>query len=289
MSIVSIIVLFNDNTDIAEQNIRVIASQVDRVYLIDNSASSYEDRFSHIENTIYLPQYNNIGIAAAQNIGIKRAINEKADFIFFADPDSKFDRGIVSSLVLKYSALNKDQYNIGGICATAFNVTTNLPISLKGIAIGDIPRFNIKQVSYMMNSGALIPTSLFASTGLMWEELFIDDVDCEWCWRATKKQKVAFYQDCDVTIFHHLGNKAKKVGNKQRSIAAPRRLFYQYRNYLWMLRTDYVPVSWLQHNGWKYIIKAIYYPLCVSPRWANLKNIAKGIIAGLKRPGCRLP
>lgn len=281
MKTVAIIVLFNDDSNSVKANIEKIAKQVDLIYLIDNSSISYLNKFSRIENAIYLPQYKNLGIAAAQNIGIKKAIENIADFIFFADPDSEIPENTVEELIKKYNIIKKAFSYTGGICTSAINETTGYSISLKGNFIKDIKEWNVTEVTYMMNSGSLIPTALFKQVGLMCEELFIDDVDCEWCWRASKKKGLHFFQDNDIIIEHHLGNNSRKVGNKRRSLAPPMRLFYQFRNYIWLLRMGYAPKQWLKYNGWKYFIKFFYFPIFVHPRLKNFKNIAKGIFNGI--------
>lgn len=278
----AIVVLYNNKDSLTVRNTKLISEQVDKIYLIDNSSDSYEDLYKGIANCFYLPQYKNLGIAAAQNIGIRKAINNDDDFIFFADPDSEIPKDTVSKLINKYYNLLNHNYSPGGVCTSAFNTTTGLSISLKGNYIQDVNDENVYEISYMMNSGSLIPTKNFRDVGFMWENLFIDDVDCEWCWRATKKMGVRFFQDKDICIIHHLGNNAKKVGAKFRSISPPQRLFYQYRNFLWMLQKGYAPKQWLRYNGWKYIIKVFYFPIFVEPRWLNLKNIVKGIYHGIR-------
>ena len=52
MATIAIVVLYNDNTQEAENNITKLSKQVDRIYLIDNSANSYEERFCKWENVI---------------------------------------------------------------------------------------------------------------------------------------------------------------------------------------------------------------------------------------------
>lgn len=277
----AIVVLYNNKDHLTVRNIKLISEQVNKIYLIDNSPDSYEDLFKKIANCFYLPQYKNLGIAAAQNIGIRKAVNDDDDFIFFADPDSEIPKDCVSKLVNKYNSLLNHNYSPGGVCTSALNMTTGLPVSLNGNLIQDIKDANVYEVSYMMNSGSLIPTKYFQEVGLMWENLFIDDVDCEWCWRATWKMKLHFFQDKDILIIHHLGNNARKVGTKYRSISPPLRLFYQYRNFLWLWRKGYAPRQWLLYNGWKYIIKAIYFPIFIEPRWLNFKNIVRGIFHGI--------
>lgn len=279
----AIIVLYNDDSNVVEENIKRISRQVDIVYLIDNSSTSFAQRFSKINKVKYLPQYKNLGIAAAQNIGIRKAIKAKSDYIFFSDSDSEIPDGAIVKLEKKLCELVNDIPLTGGICTSAFNETTNREISLRGNFIKEIQEKKVTEVTYMMNSGSLIPTKLFTKVGLMWEDLFIDDVDCEWCWRATKKYHLRFFQDNTITIKHHLGNISKKVGNKTRSISPPQRLFYQYRNFIWMFRKGYAPYQWLLYNSWKYLVKFFYFPLFVRPRNKCFVNILKGIINGLAK------
>ena len=282
MTTIAIVVLYNDSPKIVEGNIRRIAAQVEQVILIDNSAVAYVESFSLLDKVTYLPQMHNIGIAAAQNIGIQIAMKEKFDFIFFADPDSFIPSDTVKQLQDRFLQIQKKDINIGGVGASAFNLQTNKMISFDNELIKDCPEWETCQLTYLMNSASLIAVPLFEKVGLMWEELFIDGVDCEWCWRASYKAQAHFYQDQTIVIQHRLGNEGKKVGGKVRSIGTSARLFYQYRNYLWLLRKRYVPRKWLIYNGWKYLIKSVYYPLCVPPHGANLKNIIKGIYHGIK-------
>lgn len=282
MLITAIIILFNDDNQEAENNIISLSKQVDNIYLIDNSSTSFENRFGNLHRVNYIPLYQNRGIAAAQNIGIGHALKDGSEFILFADPDSKIEDGTVEKLVKKFQSIQQYDPNIGGIGPLAFNTLTQTLISFKHDLIMDWPEWHAKQLTYLMNSASLIAVPLFEKVGLMWEELFIDGVDCEWCWRASYKAQAHFYQDQTIVIQHRLGNEGKKVGGKVRSIGTSARLFYQYRNYLWLLRKRYVPRKWLIYNGWKYLIKSVYYPLCVPPHGANLKNIIKGIYHGIK-------
>lgn len=62
-------------------------------------------------------------------------------------------------------------------------------ILLKGMRAKKVfPRGNVPlKVSFLINSGMLVPVSTLKDVGLMKEELFIDYVDIEWCLRAASK------------------------------------------------------------------------------------------------------
>lgn len=68
---------------------------------------------------------------------------------------------------------------------------------------------------------------------------------------------------------------------KKVAIASPFRVYYQFRNYLWLCRRDYVPRYWKRKNGMKYFVKLFYFPICVAPRTMYLRRIVRGVISGL--------
>lgn len=171
---------------------------------------------------------------------------------------------------------------MGAVGSTAYSESTNLPYHIKDCFIKKIDNQGVTEVSYTMNSISLIPLKLFNKVGLMDESLFIDGVDDEWCWRAAKVTGCRFFIDDNVIIKHNLGRSGGKIGKRTISIASPKRLYYQYRNYIWLKKRDYVPRQWIRYNGWKYLLKIIYYPLFVSPRFINLKYIIKGICDGFR-------
>lgn len=281
MKVIAIVVLYHDNTEEAASNIRTIARQVDKVCLVDNSSDAYPERFESIENAVYMPQYQNKGIAAAQNIALRYAIEAEADYVLFSDPDSQIPEHAVATLFNTYQRMVEKGFKVGGVGSTAYNRSTGSPYPLQSNFIQNLSDEAVTEVTFLMNSISLIPTSLFSRVGLMDESLFIDGIDSEWCWRGAHQQGLRFFLDDHLHIMHQLGLGTRIIGGKERSITPPARFYYQFRNYLWLYRRDYVPRKWLKENGLKYIIKAIYYPFMVAPRWKYLKNICNGIFVGL--------
>ena len=171
---------------------------------------------------------------------------------------------------------------MGGVGSTAYNRETGSPYPLYSNYVRRISEDQVTEVTFLMNSVSLIPTSLFQQVGLMDEELFIDGIDSEWCWRGAHRQGLRFFLDDSLHIMHQLGLGTRIIGGKERAMTPPGRFYYQYRNFLWLCRRNYVPRKWLVENGRKYMAKAIYYPIMVAPRWSYVKNICRGLIAGIK-------
>ena len=84
----------------------------------------------------------------------------------------------------------------------------------------------------------------------------------------------------NATIIHHLGEGDHKIANRNVAISSTFRIYFQFRNYLWLCRRNYVPHWWKRTNLLKYAVKMVYYPLFVSPRTAFVKGIFKGILDG---------
>ena len=265
------------------KNLESLACQVDALCVIDNSKESHKKELITLDNLVYFPQYDNLGIAKAQNIGIKYALDKRYDFILFSDPDSYVPKESIDSLVSVYSKLNNRGYTIGAIGSSAINQMTGQPYGIrKWTFIEEKDEDRVIEVTHTMNSISLIPTNLFKKVGLMDESLFIDGVDYEWCWRAKSLSGARFFVSKDVPIEHNLGRETRIFCGHSVYIAAPKRLYFEFRNYLWLVRRDYVPMKWKRYNAWKYLLKIPYYSIFVSPRWDNFKFIIKGIQDGIK-------
>ena len=282
MRIIAIVVLYNSEGAKVVENLKKIALQVDTLCLIDNSSISNDSICKEIPQALYMPQFKNKGIAAAQNVGIKYALENKFDYVLFSDPDSSIPGLAVETLLNKFQKLTLAGFNVGAVGSTAYSETTNLPYHINDCFVQKIMEQNVTEVTYTMYSISLISLDLFRKIGLMDESLFIDGVDDEWCWRATHLEGCRFFLDDEVIIKHNLGRSGGKIGKRTISISSPKRLYYEYRNYLWLRRRNYVPRHWVKYNGWKYIVKLFFYPLFVTPRFENLKNIIKGLRDGFR-------
>ena len=141
---------------------------------------------------------------------------------------------------------------------------------------------SIIEVDYVRNSMSLTSSEVLNIVGFMDNSLFIDGVDSEWCWRARVKGYRTFISE-DSIIYHCLGKDDRRLLTKEITIPSPNRLFYQYRNFLWLLHRGYVPLRWKLKNFAKYLIKIPYYSLFCSPGGAYFRNIMSGIGAGFSK------
>jgi len=59
----------------------------------------------------------------------------------------------------------------------------------------------------------IIPTGVFQDVGLMYEDLFLDWADLEWCWRVNFKG-YKIIGNADMIITHRIGDIVKKIWKK---------------------------------------------------------------------------
>lgn len=285
----AIIILYNFSPEKIPAGLAQLCLQTDVVCLVDNSQEDssaffldlkHEDGYSAIH---YIPLCANTGIAHAQNVGITYLLDRGCTHILFSDDDSVLQPGTVTALRESIHTLREQGINVGGVSPRAYNRQTVQPYPypcnfLSAITLPDAPprasRFS--EVTDLISSGTLTTSEALRDIGMMEAGLFIDGVDSEWCWRGRSKGW-RFFVNEDLRIDHQLGMGTRHVAGRNISLTPPYRMYYMYRNYLRLIKRTYVPFRWKWHNGIKYLMKAVYYPIFGGDAKAYISNIIKGI------------
>lgn len=276
-----IIVLYNPNWELTTKVINSIYSEVDTLYIVDNSPEENSNQIPDSPQIRYCYLGGNKGIAYAQNVGIKLLKSDGLDFCFFLDQDSIVETGMVNRLLAHYNELTNNGMYVGAIGPRPINRQQGKEYRgsvKKGISIDE----KTTEVTELINSASLIPTIFFDKVGGMDESLFIDGVDHEWCWRCNNITGARFFISEQSHLSHQLGEGDRKFLWKKVAIPTPFRTYYQFRNYFILSQRKYVPFYWKLSNGLKYLIKSFYYPIFISPRKEYAKKIISGISDGIK-------
>lgn len=279
-----ILVVYQFDRESLRPVIENLCGQANTVCVVDNSDKDSSDLFADYPSVVYFPLLSNHGIAEAQNTALRYIQERDYDFVFFSDQDSIFEAGLVDKLIKTFIRLNREIPHLGGVSPRARNKTTHQLYSHQINCVAERSVEGVGRVSeltFLISSGSLIPCRVFQKVGLMEETLFIDAVECEWCWRARAKHGYAFYVIESLFLDHLLGIGTKRVSGRDICITPPFRLRFQFRNYLWLLRRGYVPMKWKLYNGAKYLAKIFYYTLLASHKKENAKHILRGIYEGL--------
>ena len=285
-AVAAIIVLYNPNWDLLSRVINASSLQCDKIIAIDNSPQNNVDKFDslfkNLKNVSYLALLNNYGIAYAQNRGLEIVKNEDYEFVVFFDQDSEPETGMIQVLKEDIKFLQSNSYKVATIGPLPSNSQTNeiyqpRIFKNKKINIGSKDFYKTKQI---ISSGGLMSVSVFDKVGGFSEELFIDGVDHEWCWRA-KKYGLDTYLSTRTKLIHNLGEGDEKLLGIHIATTSPFRLYYQYRNYIILVFRSYVPLYWKLNNLIKYSVKLVYYPI-KHKDLKIVKNIFRGINDGFK-------
>lgn len=231
------------------------------------------------QNIIYHPLKKNLGIAAAQNAGIEIAKKIGCSHVVFFDQDSAPPEGFIKDMVAEYDRIESRCPNLFLLGPTVINGRTSEEYKStihkdRETDYGFIPRREI------ISSGSCALMHKIEQIGLLDNNLFIDYVDFEWCWRANAKGFVSGLTP-NVTLTHYIGQQEYQFMNQLIIVSSPIRYYYQYRNHIWLLKRKYVPFQWKTNNTIKKIIYPLTFPFKVKNLFAIYRNIARGIWAGL--------
>lgn len=237
-----------------------------------------------------LPQKNDLiklkenkGIAAATNIGLKRAIELNADFVITSDQDSVYPDDYIKNFVKAYSKY--DDKSIAAYVPVFYGKNSIKPVYVK--KHGFIKKIQQKKdfqfVYQAIASGMIIKVSFLQTIEFMNEALFIDSVDFEWCWKASYcGKKVLSVRNLKLT--HSLGDKNQKILNKDISAHSLQRYYYITRNTAYLaLYCPYISFSVKTQLFIKAILYVFGYSLLSKKHIKTFRILPKALFDGFQR------
>lgn len=273
MNIAAVVILYHPDQKTVE-NILSYSNYVGKVYVADNTETTCETIIEAIRkqvpDSIHIHDGQNSGIARRLNQVCKMAKEDGYDYIVTMDQDSSFDDSVIRNYFRCFANYSgKENVSMFGVQYEnedwASNVCT--PISW----------------TTLITSGSIVNLSLFEKSGGFDENLFIDTVDFEYCYRSILKGfKIILFKN--ILLNHNLGNTHFQTAVKNRksariSLHSPIRLYYMVRNYLY-LQSKYrktFPVEMLQSR--KAVLNRIKNNLLYnSNKIALLRYMLQGVI-----------
>jgi rhamnosyltransferase len=281
-----IIVTYKPDIEILEKCVNsLLANQIAKLIIVDNTPGKYQllekllENFRRTQDIEIIYLNDNYGIAYAQNIGIKKALEEGADFVLLSDQDTIYPLDYVEKML---ECFKENKVAAAGPLFYSVNERKSHPFIKKGfLGFKKIYPTNGKhEVFQIIASGMIIKTEFLHDIGLMCEQLFIDWVDLEWCWRAIKKG-YKIIGNADVIINHRLGNTSKSILYRSITLRNPLRHYYITRNAFYLsLRSnslDFLHKLTLFLKSFRYIIG---FTLLSKPHFLNFKYTLKGFYHG---------
>ncbi|SDB07119.1 rhamnosyltransferase [Pseudomonas sp. NFACC23-1] len=276
-----ILTVYNPDVSELATNLHSYSDQVDVVVLTDNSDSTLAQQqvqaLSENFFNLYLNQLSeNLGIAKAQNLGVEVAKGLGCTFFIEMDQDTGLPANYVSSLLQRFDQLDEGRKIVGGIGPVALKKDTNDVYHGRNRALG------CTTVEYTLSSGFLMPLYAFERVGKKNEDLFIDFVDWEWCWRS-RAAGLNVFIDTSLEIAHMLGDGHKNILGFKIGVPAPIRHYYQYRNFLYFFDKKYVPTRWKIKYSLIMALKIFVFLLIFDQKKRRLGFVFKGIKDGILR------
>jgi rhamnosyltransferase len=284
-----VLVTYHPKEPVLREVLDSISHQATGVIVVDNT-EGFEPPLE-VGAAQYLRLGQNLGIAAAQNKGIALALSQGADYIWLSDQDTLYPSGFVSEM-LSCAATCKARGIPFAALAPAFLDTlagrVRPFIRHSPFIRAFIPTPGPNAVSDAIASGTLIPSGAMHTVGLMQEDLFIDWVDIEWCWRARNIHGLQIIGVGDVLIQHALGDGMVAFGGRTITIRSPIRHYYITRNAVYLAIHSSAPTAPIRIQiTLRALMWTLGYPIVApSRKWDHLRACCRGLWHGLiKRMG----
>lgn len=231
--VAAIIVSYNPDSNLFD-SINLLLNQVEKVIIVDNGSkekyvkyikSINEDKIEIILNK------ENLGIATALNIGVRKALENGYEWILTMDQDSKASPYMVKKMFNVYNSINREERK--DILSIFPNFVDERIQSIE-------ENSNMNSYEYVdadITSGNLLRKEVFEKVGFFDDSLFIDLVDTDFCMRLNEKG-IKMIKIRDAVLYHSLGeSKTIKgiLGSFNTSNHSALRRYYMTRNrfYIW--------------------------------------------------------
>jgi rhamnosyltransferase len=222
---------------------------------------------------------SNVGLAKAINQGCSAAFKLGATHVMVLDQDSRPDACLASNLLADFIEFERTRGAIAAIGPRLVDVKGEEPSKEDDSANVVHDRFTT--VDTLATSGTLISKSAFDRVGRMYEWLFIDDIDHEWCFRAKSRGYSVVRSNCRAML-HNMGDGGVTLLGRYRPLhRSPIRHYYITRNSVYLSKQPYVRFGWRMTELLKLIYRIPIYFIISTNRVESVKNIILGLGRGI--------
>jgi rhamnosyltransferase len=287
--VVGVIVTYYPSVGPLSDLLSALQPQVDSVVVVDNgSPESFKVWLSERVDTsvqgVFLDE--NRGIAAAQNVGVRWARERYASHVLLLDQDSLPASDMVARLLDAAGRMAARGHKVAAVGPRFLDERRQNPPPFTQVRGVRVRRQNcddassVVPVDCLIASGCLIPTPVLDVVGMMQEDLFIDYVDIEWGLRA-KQHGFESFGVCAAQMGHDLGDEPIRFVGRAFPARSPLRHYYILRNAVWLYGHASFPLNWKLADGWRLLLKYVFYSLFARPRLTHLRMMTLGIWDGL--------
>ena len=220
-----VVILYNPTEEVF-QNLASYSGALSKLYVFDNSEPAANIDLGGLgSNIVMIADGVNRGISERLNAAARMAIAEGGEWLLTMDQDSSFE---------------KSEWENYHTCFSNFEGKEK--VAMFGIEHEKKQEHNdtcsFEETDNLITSGSLVNLELFQQLQGFDENLFIDEVDFEYCVRANTNgfQTVRFN---NVNLNHSLGTASvhrslKNLQTTSRTLHSAFRLYYMVRNFLYV-------------------------------------------------------
>ncbi|MDZ7651135.1 MAG: glycosyltransferase family 2 protein [Burkholderiaceae bacterium] len=226
----------------------------------------------------------NIGVAAAQNVGLRLARERGLPYVLLLDQDSTLQVDTVERLVAALVRLRE-----AGEPAAAVGASFVDPRSGYQAPFAQLRHVRMNKLwptpgapaecDVLISSGCLLALDAVERIGLLDESLFIDYVDFEWCLRA-QSAGYKLFGVAEATMDHTIGDSSIMVLGRVITLHSPVRNYYFIRNALLFARKPYLTLRWRIHLLYRVVAQFALFGLLCPQRLRRTGWMLRGLWDG---------
>lgn len=285
----AVVVTYRPDADIVH-NLEAIARECGRVIVVDNgSPADVQAVLAVVPGVLLLPQSENVGLAAALNVGVARAAEMGCEWVVTFDQDSQPELGFGAALWETHRRQPR-----AAVVGPRIHEAGSDPTRYRWVARHSVSPFLFQRipstgndlpcVTMMVTSGSMVEVTEWQRQGGFDSGLFIDYIDTDYCLRVIRAGRTVAVAG-SALLRHRLGARQTRVmlGREFRPTHhAAFRHYYMARNRVRMWRRHALAVPhWAAFD----LSFALYNYTRVlafeDQRWAKVKAIVRGTWHGL--------
>ncbi len=282
-SIHAVVVCYHPDTAALQRMCHSLVAGGAHVILVDNTPGGDLAPQLATEHCTVLSLGRNTGIAHAQNVGVRRALEAGARVVAFFDQDSQLEaeflRNLTSTLVPGKPAIVAPRL-LDEALGTEMPSTRLSPRGMpKPAYCGE--RSLPMDVDIVISSGSAATREVFAIAGDMDESLFIDSVDTEWCLRC-RARDIPIQVVPAAMMRHRIGQASVRIAGTTVLLHTPTRCYYQLRNSVLLFKRAHVPFLFALRETLSIAWSRLLLLIVVDEKAAYVRAGLSGLADGLR-------
>ena len=231
-----VVVTWNPDFTRFVQTLAALVQQTQGVVVVDNGSAQqslvrgHAEKHAHLE---FIGLSENMGIGTALNVGVRAALLAQPDWILTMDQDTLVREGALDEILTSYSLMSEKERMSVGIVAmrsppqSSYNVVVRYSDRL--MTTGDLGTFVQRRA--VISSGNLVRADVARRLSYN-EELFIDQVDYEFCDRV-RRAGFDIILEKGASMDHVLGEMSGTT-TKDHPYENAQRMYYIARNSMYL-------------------------------------------------------